>query len=328
MMLVDIGARFGLPSHWAALGSLLDVVAFEPDPKEASRLEQAFRTSGVAVEVVSAAVWDSEGRHTLYLTRNPGCSSLFPPRAVFLAEFPDAERFDVVANVDVATQLLDSALPDPAGRPCRFIKIDAQGGALAILAGASRALETTIGLEIEVEMAPMYEGEPLFGDVDAFLRAKGFELVDLRPTYWRRLAGQSMAGTRGQLVFCDALYMLSPAAFASRLKAGDEAAADRASASALAICSVYGLSDWVASYAAACLALPAGYRKLLITSDRPTGTATSPMRNRLGQWLKDAGDSLVEGSNTWAVAEQRLGNKKRLSRSVAAWLARRAGWSS
>lgn len=328
MMLVDIGARFGLPTHWAAVGSVLDVVAFEPDGDEARRLEAAFRRSGVAVEVVPAAVWDSEGQQTLYLTRNPGCSSLYPPRSSFLYQFPDGDRFDVVSQVDVATQLLDAALPDPVGRPCRFIKIDAQGGALAILAGAPRALGSTIGLEVEVEMAPMYEGESLFGDVDFFLRNTGFELIDLRPTYWRRLAGRSLAGTRGQLVFCDALYMVSPSVYASRVRACDEAGAARIHAAALVVCQVYGLHDWVVNYAEACRDLPDGHRPQFGALPRSRGTASSLMRNRLGQWLKDLGDRLVEASDSWAIAEQRLGNKRRLGRSVGAWMARRAGGAS
>jgi len=149
MRLVDIGARFGLQSHWAAVGPLLDVTAFEPDIVEARRLEGCLRTAAAAVEVIPTAVWDSAGIKTLYLTRSPGCSFLYPPNEAFLRQFPDAARFDVMSRIEVETCLLDTALRegrDANDRPCRFIKIDAQGGGLAILSGAEDAHQDLSGL--------------------------------------------------------------------------------------------------------------------------------------------------------------------------------------
>jgi FkbM family methyltransferase len=325
---VDIGARFGLPPHWEAMGSLLDVLAFEPDEVEARRLTSSLRSTGALVEVVPAAVWDVAGRQTLYLTRNPGCSSLYPPKMEFLREFPDADRFDVVSRVEVETVLLDSRMADPVGRPFRFVKIDAQGGALNILSGASHVLDTALGLEAEIELTPMYQGEPLLGEVDEFLRSRGFELVDLRPTYWRREAARHVAGTRGQVVFCDTLYLLAPQRFAQRLASLDGEAAEQLCASALLICDVYGIADWIASYAAAAEGVNQEARKMLLdhlAARRSFRWPSFPLRFRLGLWLKDVGDGLIESRDTWAVAELRLGSKSRLSRSVASWLVRGFG---
>ena len=328
MRLVDIGARFGLQSHWAAVGQLLDVMAFEPDIVEARRLEDVLRAAAAAVEVIPTAVWDSPGRKTLYLTRQPGCSSLYPPNEAFLRQFPDSERFDVMSRVEVETSLLDTALAgkgDGNERPCRFIKIDAQGGALPILSGAEAALGTCVGVELEVEMTPMYVGEPLFADVDAFLRARGFELIDLRPTYWRRTSGHDISGTRGQLIFSDVLYMISPIGYAERLSQLEGEAADHLNASALLTCHVFGLADRIAAYVDACSGLTPRQRRLLVAPEKRGGRPSSPMRFRLGQQLKDAGDWLIEGRETWAVAEMRLGSKARLGQSIGSWLAHRLG---
>jgi len=59
-----------------------------------------------------------------------------------------------------------------------------------------------------VEYAPLYDGQPLFADVDALVREKlGLELWDLRGTYWKYKQGRSMPGpTKGRLIFGDALY--------------------------------------------------------------------------------------------------------------------------
>jgi FkbM family methyltransferase len=313
-VLVDIGARDGLPVHWEAVGPLIDVVAFEPDDVEARRLTTSYGSMGASVQVVPHAVWDTPGRQTLQLTRSPGCSSLYVPRRDFLSDFPDAGRFDITRTAEVETARLDSLMTDPIRRPFRFIKIDAQGGALRILHGASEVLSVAVGLEAEVEFAPMYEGEPLFGDVDGYMRSRGFELVDLRPTYWRREVARYVHGTRGQLVFCDALYLLAPRQFAARVAALDGDAAQHLCASALLVCDVYGLSDWSTAYAAAIGDTNQEARRMMIdhqATRRSFSWPRFPLRYPLGLWLKDLGDSLIESGDTWAVAEQRLGGKPR-----------------
>ena len=323
---LDVGARFGLPTHWEVVGSLLDVVAFEPDEAEARRLTSSLLSTGALVEVVPSAVWDVAGRRTLYLTRNPGCSSLYRPKTEFLRDFPDPDRFDIVSRAEVDTVLLDSVMENPVARPFRFIKIDAQGGALNILSGASRVLDVALGIEVEVELAQMYEGEPLLGEVDHLMRSRGFELVDLRPTYWRREAARHVAGTRGQIVFCDTLWLLAPHRFAERLASLDREAAEQLCASALLICDVYGIADWIASYAAAAEGVNQEARKMLLdhlAARRSFCWPSFPLRFRLGLWLKDVGDRLIESRDIWAVAEMRLGSKSRLSRTFGSWLAQR-----
>jgi FkbM family methyltransferase len=316
-VLVDIGARGGLPAHWADVGPLLDVIAFEADDAEARRLSKAIEETGAIVEVCSQAVWDSAGSKTLNLARSPGCSSLYTPREDFLAEFPDAGRFSTVATAEVVTVPLDSVMHE-AG-PVRFVKIDAQGGALRILSGASAVLDVAVGLEIEVELAEMYDGEPLFGEVDKLLRSRGFELVDLRPTYWRREAARSVSGTRGQLVFADALYMLAPRRFAERIETLPAEGARHLAASACLVCRVYGLADWAAAYAATVGQGNADVQRMLraeADTHRVSWLSQLPFGYPLGLLLKDIGDRLVESSQTWAVAEQRLGSKPRLGRHL------------
>eukprot|EP00660_Eupelagonema_oceanica_P019425 gene19425-biopygen2154 len=48
------------------------------------------------------------------------------------------------------------------------------GAELAVLRGAVVALAECVVVEVEVEFAQLYVGQPLFADVDAFLRSQGF----------------------------------------------------------------------------------------------------------------------------------------------------------
>ncbi len=105
---------------------------------------------------------------------------------------------------------LDDAVAKDQLRAPDFLKLDTQGSELDILRGSSRTLEETSLVEVEVEFCPMYEGQPLFADVDALLRADGFELLYLNRAFLQR-KGFYKGLSRGQPVFGDALYGRSPA---------------------------------------------------------------------------------------------------------------------
>ena len=88
-----------------------------------------------------------------------------------------------------------------------FIKIDVQGGELSVLKGAARTLSSTLGVEAEVEFIPMYDEQPLFGEICEFLTKYDFEFIDFTTIgRWER---QSFNGS-GQAVYGDALFLKSP----------------------------------------------------------------------------------------------------------------------
>ena len=62
-----------------------------------------------------------------------------------------------------------------------FVKLDTQGTELYILEGMQHTLKRAIfGVEVEVEFIEMYKNQPLFNEVDIFMRKLGFHLFDLK----------------------------------------------------------------------------------------------------------------------------------------------------
>jgi len=60
---------------------------------------------------------------------------------------------------------------------------------------------------VEVWFNQLYEGQPLFSDVDFALREKGFQLFDVaRSNFFKRAEGKHLGGPKGQLMTGDALY--------------------------------------------------------------------------------------------------------------------------
>ena len=95
------------------------------------------------------------------------------------------ERFEVQKNIRLNTDTLNNQLIKVGVNEVDFIKIDTQGYELPILQGSYDYLDSVIGLEIEVEFVEMYKGQPLFNEVNGFVKSKGFSLVDLKRYYWK-----------------------------------------------------------------------------------------------------------------------------------------------
>ena len=55
-----------------------------------------------------------------------------------------------------------------------YLKIDVQGGELAIFRNGKSRLGTAVAIQTEVSFMPLYKEQPVFGDIDLALRELGF----------------------------------------------------------------------------------------------------------------------------------------------------------
>ena len=180
------------------------VVGFEPLREECERLN---KLHGPAHRYLPVAVADGR-RRTFYRTSAPMNSSLYRPNHGLLRKFKElANLFDIVGTEEIDTVRLDDVaeLGD-----IDFLKIDVQGAELDVLRGAARVLRDAVIVLTEAEFVPMYEGQPLFGDIDVALREAGFLLHQIdtpRGFAFRPLlapAGQERA--LGQLLWAEFVY--------------------------------------------------------------------------------------------------------------------------
>jgi FkbM family methyltransferase len=199
--LVDIGSSGGIAPQWEAVKNLT-VVEFEPDERAPLRPLR----SDVNRVVLRTPLWERAGILDFHLTAKQQASSLFRPNQEIFDRYPSPERVATQRTIQIQVDTLANQLNEAGIDNVDFIKLDAQGAELNILRGSEDLLlHSVIGLEIEVEFLPLYHGQPLFGEVDEYVRSLGYELFELRPTQWKYTEG---AGTksRGQLAFADALY--------------------------------------------------------------------------------------------------------------------------
>jgi FkbM family methyltransferase len=275
LIYVDCGARKGkLPPPLRRL-RCADYVGVEADPVECARLNAAARPRHRYVHAVLGRA--AEAR-TFRVTRNPASASLLEPNHDFLSQFLELrDSFHVERVIAVETTPLDACLASHDVPRADFLELDVQGSELDVLIGAEGTLRTTLGVQVEVEFVPIYVDQPLFADVDTFLRGRGFQLFDLSRYHARRATLEATTPTRGQLLWGHALYLR------------EDGGLDRSMAVRLAV--LAGLLD-VTDLAGALLtrlAASAGSREErraaerardVLTTPRDEGAATDASRHR------------------------------------------------
>jgi hypothetical protein len=106
------------------------------------------------------------------LYHGSGLVSLFKLRAKTVGHLRGLRRAARnTGTIDIKTQRLDD-LPQ-LGR-IDFLKIDIQGAESMVFENALRSLESVIAIQTEVNLYPLYDAAPSFGDIDVFLRQQGF----------------------------------------------------------------------------------------------------------------------------------------------------------
>lgn len=145
------------------------VIGFEPDQAECTKVNAMYGNGGN----IYFPYFIGDGSAATYYETNVGqTGSLYRPNKPVLSAFANLEHYVQLQKTHaVQTTRLDdiAEITD-----VDFIKIDVQGAELNVFKGARRALEQTVIIQTEVEFVELYENQPLFADVDQFLRAQGF----------------------------------------------------------------------------------------------------------------------------------------------------------
>jgi len=205
LLALNVGARWGDDGAWWRIAPLVTIVGFEPDQVECDRLNALCADSArerYLPLALGAAVQDAE----LHVTFDPACSSLYAPIEALAERYPALQQIRLIEKQVIRLTPLDHWWESERRPIVDFVKLDTQGSELDILRGAQAMLVDCAGCEIEVEFSPIYHGQPLFTDVDTFMRAQGFVLWRLHelthyPECWPRPREQ------GRLMWSSAVYL-------------------------------------------------------------------------------------------------------------------------
>jgi FkbM family methyltransferase len=171
---LDIGANLGqYAGRLRAAGYRGRITSFEPLSEAHAALvaRAAFDPAWTVAPPLALAA--AKGRATMRVSNRSDMSSLRPMAPLTLAALP--KSFEV-GREEVESERLDAVLDRFAGSSdVLFLKIDTQGSEAEILEGALGVLDRLAGVQVEMSLRPMYEGEATYLTLCRWLEERGFE---------------------------------------------------------------------------------------------------------------------------------------------------------
>jgi FkbM family methyltransferase len=190
-VILDGGAREALSDpRWQVFDQArVRLYGFEPDVKEVEALNKLVRERQLDYRYFAGALWSEPTERDFYDNKAPGGGSFYEQNTELTNrwkfendtdKFYAREMFYPLGTSRWNLTSVDAWIRQQGGPiDIDFIKLNVQGAELEILRGASSIIDRVIGVMAEVSFVESYRKRPFFGDVDLYLREKGFAFFDL-----------------------------------------------------------------------------------------------------------------------------------------------------
>lgn len=180
--IIDVGANDGGYAAWLReIGYQGDIFSFEPMTKAHGQLVLRAHADLAWHVMPRVALGAAPGTAVLHIAGNSRSSSLLPMAelhrtAAPLSDYVGEEPVPVAPLADYAGQLF-------ASTKATLLKIDTQGYESHVLAGAEPVLDRIDGIQLEISLAPLYEGQTSHDELMAWMAARGFSIWNLQPGF-------------------------------------------------------------------------------------------------------------------------------------------------
>ena len=205
---IDAGARYGLHPTWEKLKDIVNFELFEIDPVEYGRLKSKYaRFKNIDVHEIGLHSHKKEATCTVF--QHKALSSLYDINVNNISNINHkVDEFGIDSKIEVKLDTIDNLF---SNKEIHFLKLDVEGNELSILKGTHKKLASTVlAIRAEVSFREIFKGAPLFGQLNAYLIEREFELLNLDYT------GKGVACSQytnpnqyGYLVTTDAVWVLS-----------------------------------------------------------------------------------------------------------------------
>ena len=185
-VVLDIGSRWGEDSQkLQRLFPNAEINAFECTPFSINLWKKDERNKGI--HLIEKAVSNYTGNivfntndftkcQTMQPYGNQGANSIFKTNPDYPLETLVQHEI-VVPCITIQDWAKENNI-----EKIDIVWIDVQGAELMVFQGMGDLIKTVRAIHTEVEFFPLYIGQPLFPDVDAFLKSQGFKFVEFEYT--------------------------------------------------------------------------------------------------------------------------------------------------
>ena len=188
---LDVGANIGQThDKLRHAGFTGRVISFEPVPSAHEQLLESEKQDPDWIIAPRTAVGAEGGETTINVSQATDMSSILEPTEALLKTLP---KTAVIQNITTPVTTIDAEWNNyvqPSSRV--FLKVDTQGFERQVLNGAKESLSKVVGIQLELSLLPLYEGEETYLSYLNDLHAWGFEPYMIWENYFSRTHGRQM----------------------------------------------------------------------------------------------------------------------------------------
>jgi FkbM family methyltransferase len=190
-LVLDVGGNTGQYFKFLrAAGYCGRVVSFEPLSDAYFQLTEMSKKYPVWEIAPRTAIGNIEGEISINIASNSQSSSLLEMLDRHKETFPESAY---VGSETVKITKLDYIAPHYIAENNRiFLKIDVQGYEQKVLEGATGILPQVEGIQLEMSLVPLYEGELLLTEMLDYMKKLGYSLHYLSPVVFDPNTGQAL----------------------------------------------------------------------------------------------------------------------------------------
>jgi FkbM family methyltransferase len=188
-MVFDVGAnvgQYGLSLRKCGFAGR--IVSFEAIGSVHARLSALAARDRDWLVAPCCALGRAPGESRINVARNSVSSSLLPMRESHLQAAPN--------SVYIASEAIRVERLDDVGEPLLpkdgrlLLKVDTQGYEEEVLAGAELVLKSVSAMQLELSVAPLYQGAPDLRRILELCESLGFQLHGLIPGFYEEKTGR------------------------------------------------------------------------------------------------------------------------------------------
>jgi len=187
-LILDVGANVGrFGNELRELGYRGRIVSFEPVRAAYAQLRRAAEGDRLWT-THNCGIGGHDGTAEINVAGNVQSSSLLAMLPRHLGSAPESLYRE---REEITVRRLDSILPEiEAANEVVYLKSDTQGYEAEVLKGGEETLRRAVGVQMELSLVPLYEGETLLADMIHEMDARGFQLMSLEPAFADPVTGQ------------------------------------------------------------------------------------------------------------------------------------------
>jgi FkbM family methyltransferase len=184
---LDVGANIGqFATTLRMAGFDGKIISFEPQSEAYGRLTAAAAKDTKWDAAPRCAVGAAPGEIEMNISNNSVSSSALPILEAHTGSAPDSRYIGTETAPVIRLDDCDLVKSDVR----TFLKVDTQGFEQQVIDGAPKTLKFVVGIQLELSLAPLYDGQADFVDIIDQMQRLGFDLWALNPGFADRATGR------------------------------------------------------------------------------------------------------------------------------------------